>query len=337
MLAFISGRAQSGLPFTPMIAGDVNGDGLSNDRAFVYTPAGAPDTTLANGMRALLASAPSNVRRCLDAQLGYPVARNSCEGPWTQSLNIGMRLSGQLLHTPRMDVTLNLSNPLGGLDQLLHGSNNLHGWGTPSLPDQTLYTVRGFDPSARRFHYAVNPRFGTTPASIGTLRAPFRLTLDVQLDLARSMSEQQLDRWLRPGRAGRAGQKLTAADFLRRYQRTVPDPYAELLQQSDSLLLSADEVARLQQVQTAYRARIDSIWSSLASYLAALPDDYDFDAVSRRTDQTIDDIWELTRVDVQKNLEAILAPAQTALLSGWSGMLFRARDRVHIRLSPRGG
>jgi hypothetical protein len=339
LLAFISGRAQSGLPFTPMVAGDVNGDALPNDRAYLFAPTQTSDTALANGMASLLSRAPSNVRQCLERQLGQAAARNSCEGPWTQSLNIGMRVSGQLLHTPRMDVTLNLSNPLGGLDQLLHGSNNLRGWGAPSSPDQTLYTVRGFDPSGsgNRFQYAVNPRFGTSSAALGTLRAPFRLTLDVQLDLARSMPEQQLDRWLRPGRAGREGQKLTPAELFRRYQRTVPDPYAELLQQSDSLLLSADEVARVQTVQSDYRARVDAMWTSLANYLGALPDAYDFDAVSRRTDQTIDDVWEVTRLDVQKNLEAILSPAQTALLTGWSGMLYRARDRVHIRLSPRGG
>jgi len=337
LLAFFSGRAQSGLPFTPMVAGDVNGDGLPNDRAYVFAPTSAGDTSLANGMRSLLASAPRNVRDCLDAQLGHAAARNSCEGPWTESLNIGMRVSGQLLHTPRMDVTVNLANPLGGLDQLLHGPSNLRGWGAPATPDPTLYTVRGYDPNAKRFLYAVNPRFGTSAPSIGTFRAPFRLTIDVQLDLARSMSDQQLDRWLRPGRAGREGVRLTEQEFFRRYQRTVPDPYAELLQQSDSLLLSSDEVAQLQAAQSVYRARVDALWTSLASYLASLGDTYDVDAVSRRTDTTIDDIWEITRVDVQRNLEAILAPAQTAMLTGWSGMLFRAHDRVHIRLSPRGG
>ena len=337
LLAFFSGRAQSGLPFTPLTAGDVNGDGLPNDRAFIYAPGATTDTSLAGGMRSLLADAPRTVRDCLDAQLGRPAARNSCQGPWTESLNIGVRVSGQLLHTPRMDVTLNLSNPLGGLDQLIHGSNNLRGWGAPATPDPILYTVRGYDPTANRFVYAVNPRFGASAPSIGTLRAPFRLTLDLQLDLARSISDQQLDHWLRPGRAGRIGQKLTAADFFRRYQRTVPDPYAELLQQGDSLLLSSAEVSQLQEVQSAYRARVDAMWSSLAAYLAALPDRYDVDEVSRRTDQTIDDIWEITRLDVQKNLEAILAPAQTAMLTGWSGRLFRAQDRLHIRLSPRAG
>ena len=32
------GRLQSGLPYTPMVSGDVNGDGFANDRAFIYDP-----------------------------------------------------------------------------------------------------------------------------------------------------------------------------------------------------------------------------------------------------------------------------------------------------------
>jgi hypothetical protein len=79
------------------------------------------------------------------------------------------------------------------------------------------------------------------------------------------------------------------------------------------------------------------MWTDLSEYLGALPDTYDFDEVVKRTDSTIDDIWEITRLDVQKNVGEILAPAQTALLGGWAGQLFRARDRLHIRLSPRGG
>jgi hypothetical protein len=252
-------------------------------------------------------------------------------------MNIGARMSGQMLHTPRMDVTLNLTNPLGGLDQLLHGANNLHGWGAPATPDRTLYTVTGFDPAAGRFIYAVNPRFGSTQPSLSTVRAPFRLTLDVQLDIARSMPEQQLDRWLKPGRGGRPGSRIAASDFMRRYQRTVPDPFGELLQQTDSLLLAPEQITRLQQVRAAYRSRVDAMWTDLSTYLAGLPDTYDFDAVARRTDQTIDDVWEISRVEVQRNLAEILAPAQTAILTGWSSFLWQARDRVHVRLSPRGG
>ena len=37
---------ESGALFTPMIAGDVNGDGYLNDRAFVFDPARTADTAL---------------------------------------------------------------------------------------------------------------------------------------------------------------------------------------------------------------------------------------------------------------------------------------------------
>ena len=66
----------------------------------------------------------------------------------------------------------------GGLDQLLHGSSGLHGWGSAPIVDGTLYTVRGFDPATQRFVYQVNPRFGSTNPTFNTLRTPFRMTLD---------------------------------------------------------------------------------------------------------------------------------------------------------------
>ena len=334
IIVFSSARFRSGLPFTPMVASDINGDGLANDRAFVFDPANLADTSVAAGLRSLMESSSRRVRECLSSQMGRAAGTNSCEGPWVAAMNFGVRLSGrQLLHVPRADLTLNLTNPLGGLDQLLHGSSGLHGWGTAAAPDPTLYTVRGFDAANNRFQYAVNPRFGGTSPTSSTLRAPFRLTLDVSVDIARPVSEQQLDRWLRPGRAGRPGVRLAAAELTRRYQLVVPDPYGELLQQSDSLLLSQEQVRQIQDVRTQYRARVDAIWTDLGQYLGNLPDEYAFDAAARRTDDTIDDVWEITRLDVQQHLTEILAPAQTALLSGWAGQLFRARDRLHIRLS----
>jgi len=337
-IMFLYGRLQSGLPYTPMVGSDINGDGLANDRAFIFDPAKVGDAGLAAEMRSLLSTAAPSVKQCLMSQLGQAAARNSCEGPWTAQLNASVRLSGQqLLHTPRMDVTINLANPLSGLDQLFHGSNNLHGWGGPAFPDRTLYSVRGYDAANNRFVYDVNRRFGSTSPATTTLRAPFRLTLDVSVDIARSIPEQMLDSWLKPGRAGRPGNRITAADLYRRFARTVPDPYAELLQQADSLLLSDAETEQLRSVDKQYRTRVDALWNTLTEYLASLPEQYDFDAAARRTDQTTDDVWEITRLDVQQQLGRILAPAQQALLSGWAGQLFRARDRLHIRLAPRAG
>ncbi|HEV2017908.1 MAG TPA: hypothetical protein VGQ98_06315, partial [Gemmatimonadaceae bacterium] len=51
------GTFRSGTPYTPIVAGDINGDGYSNDRAFVYDPAKTADSALATAMRSLLNSA----------------------------------------------------------------------------------------------------------------------------------------------------------------------------------------------------------------------------------------------------------------------------------------
>jgi hypothetical protein len=77
LIAFIYGRAQSGLPYTPMVGSDINGDGLANDRAFVLAPSSSIDTAAAAGVRSLAASSSSRVRDCLLSQAGQVAARNS--------------------------------------------------------------------------------------------------------------------------------------------------------------------------------------------------------------------------------------------------------------------
>src|SRR5262249_21391712 len=203
---------------TPLVASDVNGDGLANDRAFVFDPARVADTALASGLRQLQSSSSKNVRDCIARQLGHAASRNGCQGPWTASLNVNMVLEGSIISDKfeRFQLGLNFTNPLGGLDQLLHGANNLKGWGTQAQPDPVLYDVRGFDAAANRFKYEVNPRFGSTSPSINTIRAPFRLTLDVTVDVGRPLVDQQLDRWLRPGRGGRSTPKLTPDQLMQR-------------------------------------------------------------------------------------------------------------------------
>jgi hypothetical protein len=195
-----------------------------------------------------------------------------------------------------------------------------------------LYNVRGFNPATNRFTYQVNPRFGSTSPSNTTLRAPFRLTLDVTMDVARPLPDQQLDRWLRPGRGGRSTPKLTVDQLTQRLQRNVPDPYGELLQQSDSLLLTRDQLTRLQAARSAYRTKVDLLWHDLAVYLDALPSVYDFGEASRRTDDVIQNAWEVTRLDVRDQYPKILAPEQLAILPGWSNRLYQADRPLHVRI-----
>ena len=74
-------RLMSGTPYTPMVSGDINGDGFSNDRAFIFAQS-AHDTAVANGMSRLLAGSSSSVRSCLLSQMGTIANRNSCTGSW---------------------------------------------------------------------------------------------------------------------------------------------------------------------------------------------------------------------------------------------------------------
>ena len=121
-----NGNVRSGTLFTPTISGDVNGDGYSNDRAFVPNPSTATDATLATAMSQLLANASSNVRDCLQRQLGALAARNSCEGPITHTANMNISFNPLKLGLPqRAIISFSVSNPLGAADLLLHGENHL--------------------------------------------------------------------------------------------------------------------------------------------------------------------------------------------------------------------
>jgi hypothetical protein len=326
------GRAQSGLPFTPVIASDVNGDGIPNDRAFVPDPATVSDAATRAALQTLLASPQSSVGDCLARQIGSAAGANSCEGPWSGSLNaqIGIRGNGRFM-SRRATVNLGLVNLLGGADQLVHGSSGLRGWGSLPTPDPVLFTVNGYDASAKQFKYSVNPRFGDTRPSSSTLRAPFQLTLDVAVDIGRQLEAQQVERWLSPGRTKR-GQKASAADLQRRFQRNVPDLYRLILQQSDSLLLSREQVESLTRVQAEHRQRLDAIWLDLATRFANLPDQFDARDASKRLQTTIDQAWSLTRDDLKEKLHLILNPIQLTLLPGPVKGLMESTGPVQLRI-----
>ena len=324
------GLLRSGRPFTPIVGTDINGDGMVNDRAFVFDPAHLADPALARGLRTLIAGSSSNVRRCLERQLGTAAGTNSCEGPWTTAMNATLSLDGSLFGSGKRLawIHVNFTNVLGGIDQILHGSSRLHGWGTQPMPDPVLYNVRGFDPTSRRFAYAVNQRFGNTNPSQSTLRAPFMLTLDVRLYLGRDVMQQQVERFLRPGRSGFPGPRLTVDDLKRRYERNISDPYAEILAETDSLLLSPVQESALRQAQTKYRIRIDSVWTALGEYLVALGDEYDVAAATRRQNDAYDDGWDLSQADVQATLPSMLTLVQLRILPGMAHEYFHSKKKV---------
>lgn len=328
------GPIQSGTPFTPLVSSDVNGDGRVNDRAYLFAPGVAGNAELDAGLQRLRAGARGSIRKCLEAGGGRPAARNSCEGPWTANLHAQLttQIGDYLALTRPTRVAVAIANPLGGLDQLLHGSRNLRGWGAPAFPDPVLYNVRGFDPGTNRFVYEVNPRFGSTRAAPTAARSPFRITVDVSMDLAPALAIQQVERWLRQGRGNRPGPRLTADELKRRFSRNVPDPYRAILAESDSLLLSPEQNTALRAAQAQYLRDVDSVWAPVMEYLAALPGNFDARDAARRQDEATDALWEITRLDLQRTLPGILSPVQLTLLPGNVRYLFQSKQRVRIRM-----
>lgn len=199
----IIGRRTSGAPYTPMVNGDPNADGLFNDRAFVFGPTAAalpPDTGAVNGMLRLLDRASPRTRQCLERQRGRIAGRNSCTTPWlsTLDLRLNWRPSDTRLND-RVTFSLVAVNTLAGLDALLHGAG-AKGWGQPATPDVSLLTVRGFDAVAQRFMYTVNEHFGTPAGAASPFRVPVQLALHVRAALGggRGAEEGEADGGRRP-------------------------------------------------------------------------------------------------------------------------------------------
>ena len=110
-------------------------------------------------------------------------------------------------------------------------------------PDNTLLTVRGFDPQPNRFHYVVNERFGNTSGSATAVRQPFQLSLNVRYAIGydpRTLQIQSLGR----GNTAPPNAKTLVDSFLVRFNRQNAANAA--LARKDSLALPPAQVAQLQ-------------------------------------------------------------------------------------------
>ncbi|MDQ2890043.1 MAG: hypothetical protein M3R65_05745 [Gemmatimonadota bacterium] len=269
--------AQSGSTFGPIVSGDVNGDGAPNDRAFVFDPAHTADTAVANGMSRLIAAASPSVRKCLVSQLGRIASADTCRESWFTSAGLTARV------TPpwgggRLTVTLQTNNVPAGLDLLLHGSDNLRGWGQYPQSNATLLYVRGFDPVTRMFRYAVNDRFGTVRANQTLYLQPMQFTLVAQITLGKMGGGGPMGGMMPMGapHAGVASSSTIAthADSLRtKILATMPNVFRRVLALKDSLSLGLDtaQVAQLRVLGDAYQPRADSLAGAIVAAMTPTP------------------------------------------------------------------
>jgi hypothetical protein len=325
-------RFQSGLPFTPLVSGDVNGDGRGGDRAFIPNPATTTDAVLANGITSLLANGSGTARECLEEHLGHVPGRNSCRGPWTQSVNVQWSLPTPTRWDNRVRPTLYLQNVSAGIDQLLHGSNELHGWGSPNAPDPVLLQVRGFDATNTAFRYDVNPRFADTRPGHTLALNPFRIVLDVSLNLSTDYGLQRLRRAVEPVKTSE-GYRLRSADSLTSfYLKHTSDIYKWLVYQSDSLLLTRAQVTALQHADSIYSARVRAVYEPLGEFLAnshGTAGPAQLDSVQATEKRYWKIFWEQPEI-----ADSIITPVQRELVPFLKSMLrLTAKEREGSRYS----
>jgi hypothetical protein len=311
--------AQSGYTFDALVSGDINGDGSENDRAFVFDPAKTADTAIANGMRRLLAAAPTRIRDCLNADLGKVASAGTCRTPWFVIGGMSFKVTPPW-NGGRLSLSLQTNNLGGGLDLLLHGESHLHGWGSFPATDQTLLYVRGFDAASQSFKYAVNERFGVPTANHTYYRQPMQMTLVAQMALGRMQGGgmggmSPMDAPAHAGVAsGAAG--ATHADTLRsKIAATMPNVFRRALALNDSLKLALDtaQMTRLKVLGDAYQPRADSLTSAIIAIMSAPVAGADPTALAMRVRVKSDEANVLVK-DAIADLRKVLRPEQVEKL-----------------------
>jgi hypothetical protein len=261
----------SGLPMTPMVSGDVNGDGRSNnDRAFLPDPATTPDTSLARQLNELMSHARPFARKCLTSQFGRIVGANSCRTPWQIRYDISASFTppSSWSYSDRLQFTFNISNSNGVLVRALGLENTPLGQTALSTtPNPTLLYVTGFDPATNRFRYRVNQLFGE-PSNFGSLRRRFG-SAQLRLGMAYTFGGPVPN----PIARGLGLREPVNEDPLTEEQRRAAvgrlkrDPVAPVVSLRDSLGLGADQLEQLDRLAKEYGIRADTALQPLMDYV----------------------------------------------------------------------
>jgi outer membrane receptor protein involved in Fe transport len=167
-------RRYSGLPWTPRYRGDVNGDGVANDRLYIPTDAelatyqffGATATAQRDAFAAAI-----NDNKCLSDNKGHVVERSSCRNPWQTIFDARLAKSFNTIRGQSVEISADFFNLLNGLKKSWGQRNEVQ-----SVNEQALQP-RGFDAATQRFIYQYNTNFGKTEPSAFGLSQQFQVQL----------------------------------------------------------------------------------------------------------------------------------------------------------------
>lgn len=295
-------RLASGVPYTPMVSGDVNGDGSFNDRAYIVDPAISQDPTFAAAFARLLATAPSAVSSCLRAQMGRVAARNSCRTGWAPYFDA--KINSRPLafgSAQQISFSASMQNIAAAADYLTHGADRLHGWGQAPQPDNALFRVRGFDAQTRAFRYEVNPDFGTYGTS-RSFHQPFLITVEARVTLGADPARQTLAALIAAARSAPRSPEELAPFLATRF----PNVAAIILVNRDSLGLHLDGL-QMEQLGRLARMAEDSLGAARRNVADVLGS---VESARRATLPAMAAAAELIVNDVRAQSVALLSGAQ---------------------------
>lgn len=307
----------SGRPYTPTVVGDVNGDGSSNDRAFIFDPAVAADAGLAAELSELLSHAPGGAAACLRKQMGRVAGANSCRTDWQARLDLNMNFNPPQSFGwgDRLRITTNMVNASGALVRLFGLEDTPLGRSAASTSvDSRLLYVTGFDPATKRYTYRVNQLFGE-PQDFGTARRrspPFQVQLGVEYKFG-GPPTQPMSRSL--GLLTPKGEPvLTEAQIKDKLARSRRDPIAPILARKDSLALAPEQLAGLQAINAEFTAKTDTLLAPVIEYVLKKGKRVTDQDLSPKMSKATTGISRATAEALTKAM-ALLTPAQRAKIA----------------------
>lgn len=315
----------SGLPFTPTVDRDVNGDGMPNDAAFIPSLAAAGLPLHARALFERLPALRDEVRQCLVSQAGTIVRPRSCAGVDRWNLDMHIEAPGGLLLLPsRASLRIDVLNVPALLDRLVHGPDGLRGWGQGAPLDAVLWRATGFSPSTRSFTYALNEGFGTLrPLPTREPYLPFAVRVEVRVDLTTSLVQQTVRL------AREASDAEGKARIVDSWRRRWPDPFEIIEDARDSADAGPIDMDALRDARRDFAREVNEAWRTARRLFEQRDVDDAAVAVALRTAR---DRHHAAYDLATAAIRAHLGPARLALLSPW--VQFFLEDGASRRVVP---
>ncbi len=154
--------------------------------------------------------------------------------------------------------------------------------GQPAFPDPVLLQVVGFDALTSSYKYRVNSSFGSSATYRALFQNPYRISVDVAIDVGPDQERLGMYRRLGVG----PGQPLPSSDSAEvsaRIKGISRRPvFRPLFDGAEELRLSPEQLRHITVTTSGHEAFRDSVYDALAGYLATRRGDLSTGEVQKR-------------------------------------------------------